>query len=76
MNVKEVLLSTDENFRRLVSEHQSLDERIVHLSSQSFLTEEQRYEESSLKKRKLALKDRIEALMRSQLALDTAATQH
>jgi len=76
MNVKEVLLSTDENFRRLVSEHQSLDERILHLSSQSFLTEEQRYEESSLKKRKLVLKDRIEALMRGQHALDTAATRH
>jgi uncharacterized protein YdcH (DUF465 family) len=77
MNVKEVLLSTDETFRRLVSEHQSLDERILSLSSLAFLTEEQQYEESSLKKRKLVLKDRIEALLRSyHMAGATTVTQH
>jgi uncharacterized protein YdcH (DUF465 family) len=45
------------------------------LSSLAFLTDEQKYEESSLKKRKLVLKDRIEALVRSH-HMGTAVTQH
>ena len=62
--VKTALLQTDDAFRQLVSEHQALDERIRSLSSLAYLTEQQRYEEISLKKRKLALKDRIEAIVR------------
>ncbi len=65
-DVKAALLRTDEAFRQLVSEHQTLDERIRHLSTQAYLTEQQQYEAASLKKRKLALKDRIEARVRAQ----------
>lgn len=65
-DVKASLLQTDEAFRQLVSEHQDLDERIRHLSSLAYTTNEQRYEEISLKKRKLALKDRIEAIVRGR----------
>ena len=53
-----------QDLQQLVSEHQSLDERIRHLSALSYLTQQQQYEESLLKKRKLALKDRIEAVRR------------
>jgi uncharacterized protein YdcH (DUF465 family) len=62
--VKASLLRTDEGFRQLVSEHSALDERIRQLSALSYLTDQQQYEETSLKKRKLALKDRIEAIIR------------
>jgi len=65
-DVKASLLRTDDAFRQLVSEHQDLDERIRHLSTLAYVTDEQHYEEISLKKRKLALKDRIEAMMRSR----------
>jgi uncharacterized protein YdcH (DUF465 family) len=65
-DVKASLLRTDEAFRQLVSEHLNLDERIRHLSNLSYITDEERYEEISLKKRKLALKDRIEAIVRSR----------
>lgn len=64
--VKASLLQTDEAFRQLVSEHQELDERIRHLTNLAYVTEQQRYEEISLKKRKLALKDRIEAIVRAR----------
>jgi len=74
MNVKEVLLGTDEDFRKLVSEHHSLDQRIHQLSTLPFLSEDQQLEETSLKKRKLALKDRIEAAMRSHVS--HGALQH
>ena len=65
-DVKEALLQTDQGFQHLVSEHLALDERIRHLSTLAYLTDQQRYEEISLKKRKLALKDRIEAIVRSR----------
>ena len=65
-DVKTSLLRTDEAFRQLVSEHHDLDERIHDLSRLSYLTEQQQYEAVSLKKRKLALKDRIEAMLRAR----------
>jgi uncharacterized protein YdcH (DUF465 family) len=64
--VKASLLRTDEAFRQLVSEHHDLDERIRHLSTLSYLSDQQQYEAVSMKKRKLALKDRIEAMVRAR----------
>jgi uncharacterized protein YdcH (DUF465 family) len=65
-DVKDVLLRTNENFRQLVSEHHQLDERIRQLSSLVHLTDQQQYEEVSLKKQKLVLKDRMAAIMRGE----------
>ena len=65
-DVKASLLQTDDDFRQLVLEHQALDERIGHLSRLTYRTDQQRFEETSLKKRKLALKDRIEAIVRTR----------
>jgi uncharacterized protein YdcH (DUF465 family) len=64
-DVKTALLQADEAFRQLVSEHQALDEKIRQLSAFAYLTEQQHYEEVALKKQKLALKDRIEAILRT-----------
>jgi uncharacterized protein YdcH (DUF465 family) len=65
-DVKASLLRTDEAFRQLVSEHHDLDERIRHLSTLHYLTDQQHFEAASMKKRKLALKDRIEAMVRAR----------
>ena len=70
--VKASLLQTDEGFRQLVSEHHRLDEQIRHLSNSAYLTHQQQFEETALKKRKLALKDRIEAIIRGQYDLHPA----
>ena len=67
-DVRAALLQNDEAYRQLVLEHHELDARIQHLSTLGYLTEQQRYEENHLKKRKLALKDRIEAIVRGQFA--------
>ena len=77
-DVKAVLLRTDEHFRQLVSEHHELDERIRRLTAQSYLSDQQQFEEVALKKRKLALKDRIEAVVREHLTLTppTALPSH
>ena len=71
-DVKASLLQTNEAFRQLVVEHQELDKRIRHLASLAYVTDQQRYEEISLKKRKLALKDRIEAIVRGRPGSDGA----
>lgn len=65
-DVKAELLRTDESFRQLVSEHQALDERIAHLTRQSFPSDEEQFQAISLKKQKLALKDRIESIVRGR----------
>ena len=65
--VKDVLLRTSPDFQKLVSEHHALDERIRQLTSLAYLTDQQHYEEISLKKQKLALKDRIAAFLREPL---------
>jgi uncharacterized protein YdcH (DUF465 family) len=72
--VKASLLRTDEAFRQLVSEHHDLDERIRHLSTLSYLSDQQQYEAASMKKRKLALKDRIEAMVRARDAGNPLST--
>ena len=61
-DVKTSALRNSQDLQQLVSEHHNLDEQIRHLSSKTYLTDAQQYEEVELKKRKLALKDRIEGL--------------
>jgi len=63
-NVNASALRSTQDLQQLVSEHHTLDEQIRRLSALSYLTEQQQYEEALLKKRKLALKDRIEAFRR------------
>ncbi|HKW03296.1 MAG TPA: YdcH family protein [Vicinamibacterales bacterium] len=75
-DVKSALLRTDEAFRQLVTEHQALDEKIRHLSSLSHLSDQQQYEETALKKQKLALKDRIEAIVRRQPPVSPPLAHH
>lgn len=75
-DVKAALLRTDETFRQLVTEHQALDERIHLLDSVAHLTDQQRYEQVALKKQKLALKDRIEAIVRHNLGVPASVPQH
>jgi uncharacterized protein YdcH (DUF465 family) len=62
--VRAVLLESHEEFRQLVSEHHQIDERVQHLSSLSYPTNQQQFEEAALKKKKLALKDRMQSILR------------
>ena len=54
---------TDPGVAELISEHHALDEQIRHLSTHIHPTDQLHFEEIALKKRKLALKDRIEAIL-------------
>ena len=62
--LKRKLLQTDEEYRKLAIQHHDLDEKIQSLASRHYLTEPEQIEESTLKKRKLQLKDRMEMILR------------
>jgi len=61
--LKELMLRENADFRRLHKDHQACEKRLEDLQSKSFLTEEEKLEERDLKKRKLALKDRMYLMM-------------
>ena len=62
--VKNVLLQSDENYRQLATRHQELDTRLHELSEKHYLSTNEQFEEVTLKKRKLALKDQMEEIAR------------
>ena len=62
--VKEVLLEKNEEFQRLAKKHQELEERLTILSGKILLSDEEKLEEVTLKKKKLALKDKMAFLIR------------
>ena len=61
--LKQELLRENSDFRRLHEDHQACEKRLEDLQNKSFLTEEEKLEERDLKKRKLALKDRMYLMM-------------
>ena len=66
--LRETLLQTDEEFRRLATQHRDLDSRLGELSRQLYRTGQEEHEKAVLKKRKLQLKDRMEAILRRHSA--------
>lgn len=58
------LLETHAEYRELSSRHQELDRRLQDLARKPYLTPAEQIEEVTLKKRKLQLKDRMEAIVR------------
>jgi uncharacterized protein YdcH (DUF465 family) len=62
----EVLSDSDPEFRRLHDEHRNHEERLSVLAAKSRLSEEEEFEEKRLKKEKLLLKDRMEAIARQR----------
>ena len=62
--VKNLLLQEDDNFRQLAEQHSQLDRRLHELTDKHYLSDTEQFEEVTLKKRKLALKDRMEEIAR------------
>lgn len=63
--VKSLLLQSDDNYRQLVEQHHQLHDRLQVLTHKPYLSSSEQLEETTLKKRKLALKDRMEAMARA-----------
>jgi uncharacterized protein YdcH (DUF465 family) len=72
-SLKEELIDRDPEFRELVKEHHKYEERLVELSSLSYPSDEEQIEETTLKKKKLALKDQMYSIM---LQYQSSQTSH
>lgn len=64
-DLKPLLIQTDEEFRQLASKHHELEERLHELNTKQYLSGPEQVEEVTLKKRKLQLKDKMEAIVRA-----------
>jgi uncharacterized protein YdcH (DUF465 family) len=63
-DLKHLLLETNDEYRQLAAKHHELDDRLQELISKHYLTDTEQFEEVTLKKRKLKLKDRMEEIAR------------
>ena len=63
-DLRALLLQTDEEFHHLAAQHHELEDRLQQLVCKSHLSDHEQIEETTLKKRKLHLKDRMEAILR------------
>jgi uncharacterized protein YdcH (DUF465 family) len=61
--VRDELLKTNPEFRDLVHRHQNYEDRLSQLSGLSYPSDDEQFEESTLKKKKLLVKDEIYAIM-------------
>ena len=61
----ESLTEIDPEYRRLHAEHRDHESRLEALAGKPHLSEEEELEEKRLKKEKLLLKDRMEAIART-----------
>jgi uncharacterized protein YdcH (DUF465 family) len=57
-------LLQNEEYRRLNDEHHEYESRLSALSAKAVLSDEEQVEESTLKKKKLSVKDRMYSLAR------------
>ena len=62
--VKNLLLKENEHYRHLAERHHELDDRLHELTDKHYLTANEQFEEITIKKRKLALKDQMEQMAR------------
>jgi len=60
--VRDHLLASNDEFRRLADEHSQYQRRLESLIQKKYLSEDEKLEEVRLKKLKLRLKDQMEML--------------
>jgi uncharacterized protein len=61
-SVREQLLASHDEFRRLAQEHNQYCQRLSSLIEKRYLTEEEKLEEVRIKKVKLRLKDQMQMI--------------
>ena len=61
-SVREQLLASHEEFRRLAQEHNRYSQRLESLIEKRYLTDEEKLEEVKIKKLKLRLKDEMQMI--------------
>ena len=65
-DLKEELLKTDDEYRRLYEEHQEYERRLGQLNQSSLLSQDDEIEAKRIKLHKLTLKDRMQQILRAR----------
>lgn len=63
--VRDELIRKNQNFRDLVQQHQNYEKRLTELAQLAYPSDEELLEETSLKKKKLYVKDEIYSIMQN-----------
>ncbi|MGI8467813.1 MAG: YdcH family protein [Pyrinomonadaceae bacterium] len=63
--VRDSLMKQNQTFRELVQQHENYEKRLTELAGLNYPNEEELLEESTLKKKKLAIKDEIYTMMQN-----------
>jgi uncharacterized protein YdcH (DUF465 family) len=67
-SVRESLLAANDEYRRLDQQHHEFESRLSALADKAVLNNDEQVEETTLKKRKLQVKDKMEAIARQARA--------
>jgi len=59
-------IQQDPHLRRLARKHQEYEDRLAELRAKRFPTDEEKVEEVTIKKMKLAVKDEMEQILRKE----------
>jgi uncharacterized protein YdcH (DUF465 family) len=70
--LRDLLLQTDEEFHSLAAKHHELEDRLHELTAKHYLSAPEQFEQATLKKRKLQLKDRMEDIIRRRQQSDAS----
>ncbi len=62
--IAELLKKENEEFRKLIEEHRTLEELLAKIDSKRYLTPEEEIERKKIQKQKLLKKDRMAELVR------------
>lgn len=61
--VRDELIRENQNFKNLVRQHQTYEKRLTELAQLTYPNDDELLEESTIKKKKLLVKDEIYAMM-------------
>lgn len=61
--VKDILIKENQSFKELAQQHQSYEKRLDELAHLSYPSEDELLEETTLKRKKLAIKDEMYNIM-------------
>lgn len=63
--VRDELIEKNQDFRSLVQQHQTYEKRLTELAELTYPNDDELLEETTLKKKKLIIKDEIYAIMQN-----------
>ncbi|MGH9339251.1 MAG: YdcH family protein [Acidobacteriota bacterium] len=63
VKLKDYLMETDQEFRKLAQQHHEYELELERFNDKPYLNEQDQFQEAVIKKKKLALKDQMQMLI-------------